>query len=493
MPRNAAGVYSLPNPPRVPDTTIDSPDENTTRNDLATEITNSLDRNGRGGMLAPFRIADGLVATPGLSFLNEVNSGLWRSGAGVVNMAVQGANIMTWDAARVILTKPMRFPDGVVANPSMTFSSDASMGIYRVGASQLGFAVAGAHQGSFNQFGFSVGASAATATIKARFTRTDIDPASGTSVGAFDQSSTLTANSAGTLRVGLFTGALNQGAFNATLALSSGGALNGILSDIAASGGPGVVTALLGIRSIVRNIGTGAVTTIANFQALPINSGGGVVDNALGYHAPNHAVGSTLRAGFTGEMVAAAGAWNLYMPGTAANYLAGQLRIGSTADNLSGALLQVTGTAFGNTSWLLGNPADGTVSGGITNFSNASKSLTIAADPANVGAGSLLVFQIDGNNIARMDALGNFGLNTTVFGTSAAGVLAMANAVVEPTTSPANIIQIYSKDSSLGAANSTLALRTEQAVEAIGTFTPSHKLRVWINAVEYWLQLDAVI
>jgi hypothetical protein len=61
--------------------------------DLGTEITNSLSRTGAGGMLVPFRIADGLVTGPGLSFLNETNTGLYRSGAGSAWMAVLGVNV----------------------------------------------------------------------------------------------------------------------------------------------------------------------------------------------------------------------------------------------------------------------------------------------------------------------------------------------------------------------------------------------------------------
>ena len=88
---------------------------------------------------------------------------------------------------------------------------------------------------------------------------------------------------------------------------------------------------------------------------------------------------------------------------------------------------------------------------------------------------------------------GRVGFGTTTFGTSAAGgVLGIANASVVPASSPADMIQLYAKDSSAGAANSTVAVRTEQGVEAIGTFTASHKLRVWINEVEYHIQLDAV-
>ena len=41
-------------------------------------------------------------------------------------------------------------------------------------------------------------------------------------------------------------------------------------------------------------------------------------------------------------------------------------------------------------------------------------------------------------------------------------------------------------------ATSTLSLTLEQAVESVGTFTASHKIKVLINGTEYWLQLDAV-
>lgn len=50
-------------------------------------------------------------------------------------------------------------------------------------------------------------------------------------------------------------------------------------------------------------------------------------------------------------------------------------------------------------------------------------------------------------------------------------------------------IQLYAQDS--GDATSTLALYTEQAVQA-GAPTPSHKLKIRVNGVEYWISLDAV-
>ena len=94
MPRSISGVYTLPaGNPVVPGTTIDAAWANTTMDDLGTEITNSLSRTGAGGMLAPFRIADGLITGPGLSFLNETNTGLYRSGAGSAWMSVLGVNV----------------------------------------------------------------------------------------------------------------------------------------------------------------------------------------------------------------------------------------------------------------------------------------------------------------------------------------------------------------------------------------------------------------
>lgn len=81
MPRNASGTYSLPNPPVVTGTTIDSADENDTRDDIASELTNSLDRAGRGAMTAALKVVDGTAASPGVQFSSDANNGMFRNGA----------------------------------------------------------------------------------------------------------------------------------------------------------------------------------------------------------------------------------------------------------------------------------------------------------------------------------------------------------------------------------------------------------------------------
>lgn len=59
-----------------------------------------------------------------------------------------------------------------------------------------------------------------------------------------------------------------------------------------------------------------------------------------------------------------------------------------------------------------------------------------------------------------------------------------------PSWTAANGIALYCADTSDNT--STLAMILEQVVEAIGTFTASHKIKVIINGAAYWLQLDAV-
>lgn len=84
---------------------------------------------------------------------------------------------------------------------------------------------------------------------------------------------------------------------------------------------------------------------------------------------------------------------------------------------------------------------------------------------------------------------GNIGFYTTSWGTNAQRVISVGNGV-PPTTAIADGIQIYAEDT--GDNTSTLGIFTEQAIEAVGTFTASHKIKVVINGAEYWLQLDAV-
>ena len=100
MPRDGSGNYTLPaGNPVVTGTTITSAWANATMPDIGNEITNSLDRNGRGGMLAPLTFADGTGVAPSVSFTSEPTLGLYRQSAGHFGFAAGGAGVVRMGSA----------------------------------------------------------------------------------------------------------------------------------------------------------------------------------------------------------------------------------------------------------------------------------------------------------------------------------------------------------------------------------------------------------
>mgnify|MGYP003636024215 CR=1 FL=1 len=93
MPRNLNGTYALVSGNPVVTGTVTSSDwANTTMPDLGSEMTDSLSRTGKGGMLAPVRGVNGSAAVPAHSFTNFVQSGMYMAGTGDLRLAVTGVN-----------------------------------------------------------------------------------------------------------------------------------------------------------------------------------------------------------------------------------------------------------------------------------------------------------------------------------------------------------------------------------------------------------------
>jgi hypothetical protein len=97
MPRDSAGNFSLVagNPVQSGEV-IASTWANSTLDDVAVGLSDSLDRSGRGGMLAPFRFADGTNLLPGAAWVNETSTGLYRFDGGDLRLAVLTQDIMRW-------------------------------------------------------------------------------------------------------------------------------------------------------------------------------------------------------------------------------------------------------------------------------------------------------------------------------------------------------------------------------------------------------------
>jgi hypothetical protein len=138
MPRASSGVYTLPaGNPVVTGTTIQSTWANTTMSDVGNELTNSLDRGGRGGMTAALKAINGSVATPGYVFTDETTSGFSRPSAGQVSGSILGAEVFR------MLAGQFAVPLGSAGTPSLSFFGDANTGMWSPSADTIAWGTGG--------------------------------------------------------------------------------------------------------------------------------------------------------------------------------------------------------------------------------------------------------------------------------------------------------------------------------------------------------------
>lgn len=127
--RNSGGSYSLPNPAVVTGTNISSAWANSTLNDLATEITNSLDRSGRGAMTGPLRLKSGLsAAAPDLAWDVETNTGFYRAASGDIRFAIAGVDSFKYNSTGlyVLGTTPVLLAHDVIGGFAGMWSGAAA-------------------------------------------------------------------------------------------------------------------------------------------------------------------------------------------------------------------------------------------------------------------------------------------------------------------------------------------------------------------------------
>jgi len=135
------------------------------------------------------------------------------------------------------------------------------------------------------------------------------------------------------------------------------------------------------------------LTNINHFQAVQSTIGAGsIVTNQYGFSADFSLTGATNNYGFYGDIASGTGRWNLYMNGTASNYINGTTYIGINTDDSSGAKLQVRG---GITS---------TVSGSTAPVALTAINNTISAILTQIGLNTTaqVFFQNAGNPVSRI-------------------------------------------------------------------------------------------
>lgn len=99
MPRNGSGSYSLPEPPFVPLTTISSAAVNSDYSDIAAALTASLARDGQGGMTDVLPLN-----TAGFTYTNDLNTGMYRTGADAQAIKCGGTDIAAITTGGVAVT-----------------------------------------------------------------------------------------------------------------------------------------------------------------------------------------------------------------------------------------------------------------------------------------------------------------------------------------------------------------------------------------------------
>lgn len=96
MPRSGSGVFTLVGAvnPVVANTDITATWANSTLDDIAQALTDSLSRNGDGGMNVPLGFADGSVGAPGITWDNEATTGFYRFGTGDMRLSIQNQDML---------------------------------------------------------------------------------------------------------------------------------------------------------------------------------------------------------------------------------------------------------------------------------------------------------------------------------------------------------------------------------------------------------------
>ena len=138
MPRDGAGNFTLVSGnPVQPGTVITSTWANNTLSDIAQSITDSLDRQGRGGMLAPFRFNDGTQSAPGATWALEPTTGLYRAANEDLRVTVGAQDVMRWLGDKAQLWVGGGWQDIVSGNDATTVpvgSTNGSILRYRTSA-----------------------------------------------------------------------------------------------------------------------------------------------------------------------------------------------------------------------------------------------------------------------------------------------------------------------------------------------------------------------
>lgn len=126
MARNSSGIYELPNPPAVPNTVISATNWNSTLNDIANALTESLPVDGSRGMVGSFKLSDGTSSNPAFSFSSESASGLFKPSTNVIALSIAGSERLRVHNDSVIIGSTTNSGEKLQVNGTSKFTGNSS-------------------------------------------------------------------------------------------------------------------------------------------------------------------------------------------------------------------------------------------------------------------------------------------------------------------------------------------------------------------------------
>lgn len=103
-----------------------------------------------------FRAASGFATEPAYSFTGSTSTGIYSSSSGSVDVSSSGTKVFDFSTSGNTSTEPVYLPDGTASAPSLSFTSEPDLGLYKAGTGQLGVGVQGGSSAIFSSSGITL-------------------------------------------------------------------------------------------------------------------------------------------------------------------------------------------------------------------------------------------------------------------------------------------------------------------------------------------------